>query len=94
MGAAAVPSPAEGLELGAEADCGNAELEGESERRRCHPGFAIILISLIFMFDSQLPAEARQGGSRRKGREAGGMVLSLTTLLIPREGSFGKFFTL
>ena len=67
-----MPSPAEGLELGAEADCGNAELEGESERRRRHPGFAIILISLIFMFDSESPPPPRSTPGRKQEKRAGG----------------------
>lgn len=36
------------LEPGAEADCGNATVESESERLQCDLGFAVILISLIF----------------------------------------------
>ena len=57
------------LELGAYADCGTTELEGESERHWRQPGFAIILISVIFVFDSKF--SLKHGREEAEGKDVG-----------------------
>ena len=54
---------------GVEADCGARTVESESAQVSHWPGFAITLISVIFVFDSEfLQSSREEAGKKLMGR--------------------------